>query len=172
MTLEASDLNDGAILQSTRQVAGTNDTVKFIITLPSGREFSSEYFQNERKREALHGWLQAVRQQVVFESEESEAAARRAFFEKQALEKRQQSELIVPVQSQPAEPPRSSGIVDPRVQELDALAHAKRMLASAAQRRGAAAAAHAAATTELGEAERNLSKWGRILAALEAPESE
>lgn len=174
MSLEASDLNDGAILQATRQIGGANDTVKFVITLPSGREFSSEYFQNERKREALHSWLSAVRQQVVFESEEAEAAAKRAYFEKQALEKRDLAMQPGPVVYVPPETSTrpSNGIALPAPSEEDALSHAKRMVASALQAKGLAMAAHTNAAAALGEADKNLKRWTQVLSVLEQPETE
>ncbi len=174
MSFEQSDLNDGTILQSTRQIAGPNDTVKFAITLPSGREFSSEFFQNDRKREALHSWLQVVRQQAVMESEEAEAAAKRAFFEKQALEKRQaaeRSQLIVPGPVEYVGPAQNESPTLEPVGSMDALSHARRQVASALQSKGLALAAHVKASETLADAERNLRRWTQVLAVLEAPEA-
>jgi hypothetical protein len=177
MALEASDLNDGSILQATRQVGGPNDTVKFVITLPSGREFTSEYFQNDRKREALHAWLPAVRQQVVGESEEAENEAKRAYFEKQAREKRDADMQPKPDLIVSADPLSFSHepLVLPRSAELvpeDALSHAKRMVASALQSKGLALAAHVKASETLADAEKNLRRWTAVLHVLELPEAD
>jgi hypothetical protein len=175
MALEGRDLNDGNILQATRQIGGPNDTVKFSITLPSGREFTSEYFQNDRKREALHAWLPAVRQQVVGDSEEAENEARRAFFEKQALEKRQaaeRSQLIVPGPVEYVGPAQNESPTLEPVGSMDALSHARRQVASALQSKGLALAAHVKASETLADAERNLRRWTQVLSVLESPEAD
>lgn len=175
MALESSDLNDGSILQATRQIGGPNDTVKFSITLPSGREFTSEYFQNDRKREALHAWLPAVRQQVVGDSEEAENEAKRAYFERQALAKRQEAEtpkIIVPGPVEYVGPAQNESPTLEPVGSLDALSHARRMVASALQAKGLALAAHVKASETLADAERNLRRWTAVLHVLESPEAD
>lgn len=78
MALELSDLNDGAILTSTRMVTNEQGHVQFSILLPSGRKIHSEWIPDDKKREALQAWLSAVKDAALADAEEEHAKSRRA----------------------------------------------------------------------------------------------
>lgn len=68
MALEASDLNDGTILQQTRQNTDVKGNIQFEITLPSGRLLKSEYINKDNARKALFAWIESVKEQAVVDS--------------------------------------------------------------------------------------------------------
>lgn len=68
MALEASDLNDGTILQQTKQITDPKGNIQFNITLPSGRLLKSEFMRKDDAREALKKWLEVVKEQAVADS--------------------------------------------------------------------------------------------------------
>jgi len=81
MALEASDLNDGAILQQTRQITDERGNIQFAIKLPSGRDLKSEFMRKEDARAGIKKWLEVVKEQAVADSDaerlERAAKARR-----------------------------------------------------------------------------------------------
>lgn len=70
MALEASDLNDGTILQQTKQAKDARGNIQFSITLPMGKELRSEFVQPDKAREALKLWLDVVKEQAIAEAKE------------------------------------------------------------------------------------------------------
>lgn len=63
--VQAADINDGNILQATRTVDIGNGTLRYEITLPSGRALESSPFQEEHKRKAMIMWCDSVREAIV-----------------------------------------------------------------------------------------------------------
>lgn len=82
MALEASDLNDGQILQQTKQRTDPKGNIQFVIKLPSGRDLTSEWIQKDNVRAAMKTWLEVVKEQAVADSNaerlERAAKSRRA----------------------------------------------------------------------------------------------
>lgn len=76
MGLEASDLSDGAILESTQQFQNGNGQVQFKITLPSGRELESEWLSPDMKKKAMVSWLDVVKDQAILDADQARAEAR------------------------------------------------------------------------------------------------
>jgi hypothetical protein len=78
MALETSDLNDGTILQQTRQLNNDKGQVQFVIKLPSGRDLKSEWMRKDDARAGMRQWLEVVKQQAIADSNEErlERAAR------------------------------------------------------------------------------------------------
>lgn len=68
MALESSDLNDGQILQQTRQVEDARGSIQFNITLPSGRILKSEFMRRDDARAGMRKWLEVVKEQAVADS--------------------------------------------------------------------------------------------------------
>lgn len=83
--IESSDLNDSDILEQTSQLNDGKGNIKFKITLPSGRELSSEWISPDHRRTAIHAWLEAVKAQAVADSE-AEEAERNARLRRKAAE--------------------------------------------------------------------------------------
>lgn len=77
MALEAADLNDGTILQQTKQTTDARGNIQFSIELPSGRTLKSEYISKDNARKALVAWLEVVKQQAVADSNEERLARAR-----------------------------------------------------------------------------------------------
>lgn len=77
MTLESSDIQDSEIMGMSRQETNDKGRIKFLATLPSGRELSSEFFDPGKKREALLAWLPAVRGAILSDDEETRLAAKK-----------------------------------------------------------------------------------------------
>jgi hypothetical protein len=90
MALEASDLNDGTILQQTRQNTDARGNIQFEITLPSGRLLKSEFINKDNARKALFAWIESVKEQAVADSnaERLERAAKSRRPEKMDIERR------------------------------------------------------------------------------------
>lgn len=68
MALESSDLNDGQILQQTRQITDERGNIQFNITLPSGRVLKSEFMRKDDARAGMRKWLDVVKEQAVADS--------------------------------------------------------------------------------------------------------
>lgn len=77
MALEASDMNDGSILQLTKQTADERGNIQLSIVLPTGRTLKSEFISPDRAKEALRTWLDVVKQQAVADAKEERLAAQR-----------------------------------------------------------------------------------------------
>lgn len=94
--LDTSDMNDGDILANTTQVTCKGGH-QFKYILPDGHEIKSECVPQEKKKEALHAWVDAVKNAAVQRDretrQETAARARRARIEREEQEARQ---LIVP----------------------------------------------------------------------------
>lgn len=90
MALEASDLNDGTILQQTRQNTDARGNIQFEITLPSGRLLKSEFINKDNARKALFAWIESVKEQAVADSnaERLERAAKSRRPEKMDIERK------------------------------------------------------------------------------------
>lgn len=90
MALEASDLNDGTILQQTRQNTDARGNIQFEITLPSGRLLKSEFINKDNARKALFAWIESVKEQAVADSnaERLERAAKSKRAGKMDIERR------------------------------------------------------------------------------------
>lgn len=69
MALEASDLNDGTILQQTRQITDERGNIQFAIKLPSGRDLKSEFMRKEDARQGIKKWLEVVKEQAVADAD-------------------------------------------------------------------------------------------------------
>lgn len=75
---QASDLNDGDIINATLLVPGDGAGLqKFQYKLPSGRVLESNEFSEDNRRRAILTWLDIVKQTVVEDLEETAAIARR-----------------------------------------------------------------------------------------------
>lgn len=68
MALEASDMNDGTILQQTKQLTDNKGQIQFNITLPSGRILKSEFMSKDNARQGMRQWLEVVKEQAVADS--------------------------------------------------------------------------------------------------------
>lgn len=92
MALEASDLNDGTILQQTKQNTDARGSVQFEIILPSGRKLTSEFIARDNAKKALYSWIETVKEQAVADSNaerlERAAKARRAAVGKMDIERK------------------------------------------------------------------------------------
>jgi hypothetical protein len=77
MALEAADLNDGAILQQTKQNRDMRGNVQFEIVLPMGKVLTSEFINPDNAREALKKWLEVVKEQAIAEAKEHRLAQQR-----------------------------------------------------------------------------------------------
>ena len=72
-------IQDNDILKMSRQE--TNDAgnrIRFVATLPSGRDLHSEWLDPGKRREAVQAWLGAVRAEIVADEEEARLQARKA----------------------------------------------------------------------------------------------
>src|SRR5688572_15948742 len=68
MALESSDLNDGQILQQTRQITDERGHIQFAFKLPSGRDLKSEFMRKEDARTGIKKWLDVVKEQAIADS--------------------------------------------------------------------------------------------------------
>lgn len=68
MALESSDLNDGQILQQTKQVEDARGSIQFSIVLPSGRTLKSEFMSRDNARAGMRKWLDVVKEQAIADS--------------------------------------------------------------------------------------------------------
>lgn len=93
MALEGRDINDGDIIGQTRQVANDKGHIQFQIDLPSGREVTSEWLNEDNRKKALLPWVEAVKREMVTDAEEVRAQARRS---SQEAEKARQRALTSP----------------------------------------------------------------------------
>jgi hypothetical protein len=78
-------IQDAEILKMSKQE--TNDAgnrIRFLATLPSGREIHSEWLDPGQRREAMKAWLAAVRAEIVRDEEEVHLKAKRARMEAMA----------------------------------------------------------------------------------------
>lgn len=86
-SIEASDINDGDIINQTQSLDCGNGMMKYSITLPGGAPLECTPFLIERRRDMSKVWIATVRQQIVERAgaaaETSRAAALRARREKQ-----------------------------------------------------------------------------------------
>lgn len=108
MGLEASDLSDGAILESTQQFQNGNGQVQFKITLPSGRELESEWLSPDMKKKAMVQWLDVVKDQAILDADQARAEAREAAM-KQRRDAAQAQEPTPENVSTDTQPPSSTG---------------------------------------------------------------
>lgn len=77
MSLEGRDINDSAIIDSTRKARNDKGQTQFSIDLPSGREITSEWLSEDNVKKALVPWIEAVRTNMIADAEEVRAQARR-----------------------------------------------------------------------------------------------
>jgi prolyl-tRNA editing enzyme YbaK/EbsC (Cys-tRNA(Pro) deacylase) len=78
MSLEASDVNDGAILGATQREHDEKGNARLKIILPSGRELASDYINPEQLSTAIMlTWCESVRAEVAFDGQEAEARLKR-----------------------------------------------------------------------------------------------
>lgn len=85
--LEESQVNDRSILEATvieRQ--DHSGRIRFKTTLPSGRDLNSEWIQESDKTKAGILWAEAVRGQIVADSQEAAAKAKRVLREVKAAQ--------------------------------------------------------------------------------------
>jgi hypothetical protein len=66
MSLEAKDINDGAILAATMQEAGANGSARFSIILPDGHRLCSEWIGEQNVRRARVAWLDQVKAAIEY----------------------------------------------------------------------------------------------------------
>jgi hypothetical protein len=76
------DIMDGTVIENQDH----SGRIRFKTTLPSGRDLNSEWIQASDKTKAGILWVAAVRQQIVADSEESAARARRELKELKAAQ--------------------------------------------------------------------------------------
>lgn len=180
MSLEQSDLSDGAILESTQQFQNGNGQVQFKITLPSGRELESEWLSPDMKKKAMVQWLDVVKDQAILDADQARAEAREVAMklrrEPQSTSQESQAQTTVPATS--AETPSSiiqtstvqpAGMTNPAAAPSpDAYVEAGLKAAQANYNHWDAVAAEA--VTRLTEAGNNIDKWMNIKKALEGHE--
>lgn len=77
MALEAADMNDGTILQATKQTKDDRGNIQFSISLPMGKELKSEFISPDNARQALKTWLEVVKEQAIAEAKEHRLAQQR-----------------------------------------------------------------------------------------------
>ena len=85
--IEESQVNDRSILEATvieRQ--DHSGRIRFKTTLPSGRDLNSEWIQESDKTKAGILWAEAVRGQIVADSQEAAARAKRVLREVKAAQ--------------------------------------------------------------------------------------
>lgn len=172
MALESKDFDDQSIMRATQQENGANDTFRLKITMPlSGREVTSEWVRQDKRKEALFAWVNAVRVEAQADIAEYERERK----EKALKERAKQSSIVdsagVPVSSTPlaavapsgpaALPaPFSSSLTNPDDYIADQL---KRAMIREAETCDAALAAQRAH----GDAIANLAKWQKLANALQ-----
>lgn len=76
MDLEASDINDGTILNATKQSTDARGNVQFRVTLPSGREIHSEWIKSDQRKQAMMAWLEKVKEQITSDVQDLQRAKR------------------------------------------------------------------------------------------------
>ncbi len=148
--VQASDVNDGDLLNATRTV-DLGSGYKFEIILPSGRVLESAPVGNDYpKRDAILQWLDAVRNSIVEDSANAARAARDAHLSEP---------LSGPGASDasPANLPGTASIAEtiPDRQFSDPVEYARSQLLAASKR-----------LSELTAAERDVERWRRVLASL------
>src|SRR5690348_1917385 len=82
MSEQDAHIQDAEILKISKQE--TNDAgnrIRFLATLPSGREIHSEWLDPGQRREAMKAWLGAVRAEIVADEEETRLKAKRGALE-------------------------------------------------------------------------------------------
>lgn len=78
MSESDAHIQDSDILEMTGQEVNKAKThIRFVATLPSGRQLSSEWLDPGRKREAMLKWLEAVRANIAADEEEARLRAKR-----------------------------------------------------------------------------------------------
>lgn len=87
-SIEATDINDGWIIDKTARIDCGNGQMKFQITLPNGDPFECSPFRIDAQREMIRVWMGAVRQAIMERGQIAAEASREA-----ALRARQQEQL-------------------------------------------------------------------------------
>lgn len=163
--IEKGDINDSEVLSKTRQERGQNDSIRFLLTLPSGREIHSEWIPTDQQKKALFLWIDAAKDQILLDAEESAAAVKRA---------RKPPQPEIEVEEDPA---AAHGVREmarkvaeqPKVE--DPIQHAKNQVALLVAEEAHWLAEFQRATKHLDTTRKMLRKWQTIVASLDAGES-
>ena len=166
MTLEASDVNDGAILQQTRQETAGNGAVRFSIDMPDGTPLQSEWISPEHRSKALMAWCETVRGQVASRAQAAAQAA--AQVAREAALKAARSRMVEVVDTPP--PGRPHFTAHGQVQ--DPLEHARSQLYLLEREVEHWEAEHGDAARKLNNARKARDKWAKIVEALSTNEED
>lgn len=150
--IQASDINDGDILNGTRTIEVGNG-YKFEITLPSGRVLESAPVSSDYpKRDAILAWLGAVRDSIVEDGANAARAARDAH-----MAEARARDLANPpdVRSSQSLFTPAAAAASPGYTGTDPIEYAKANLRSAIERLAA-----------LSTAEADVQKWQRVVESL------
>lgn len=158
--IEASDLNDGQILNATRQETNNSDQLRFSIVLPSGRKVTSEWIDRSKAKQAMFAWLETIKSQVVQDGEAKQEAARKA---------RRDAALLsesAPTVSAGTDTPPTLATGRGRTEGADPFLYAERQLALAAAEVQHWDWTYKDAEQKLKKATAVRDKWARILSQL------
>lgn len=84
MSENDAHIQDSQILAMSKQEANERGMLRFLATLPSGREVATGWFDPGKKREMMQTWLAGVRAELVKDEEEAKAAMRRRLSQQDA----------------------------------------------------------------------------------------
>jgi hypothetical protein len=140
MGLEASDVNDGAILGSTERRQNDKGQVQLAVMLPVGRELTSEWIAPDSLNSSVMlAWCESVRGQIEFDANEQELAAKRAW----QMKKRDEEMGILDYRGDSGTPPDAIGgpiggsgsppTLPPSLPATDPLSYARQELERAAR---------------------------------------
>lgn len=172
--IEAQEISDKQVMNATKvEAQAASGRIRFITTLPSGRELSSEWIKESNKTQGVLKWCEAVRGAIVGDAEEEAAKTRRRLREQQQATSAPAlpAELALPSISPSLLGQRgSTGLATPAGQTLssDPTAFLEQALAQAEQTeafwRGEALKANANHSAAVAA----LQKWRQIKASLSA----
>lgn len=83
-SVEENEINDRDIMTATKIFEDAHGRIQFKTTLPSGRDLNSEWVQASDKSKAGILWAEAVRGQIIADSQEASAKARKDLKERRA----------------------------------------------------------------------------------------
>lgn len=110
--IQASDINDGDILQQTRKLAVGNG-IQLEFTLPSGQVLKSDVLEATSIGKAMIGWCNAVKERIVEDAASAADAAARKTRESQLGSQRSLDDFIPKTEPTAAEL-RAAGVPDVR----------------------------------------------------------
>lgn len=169
--IQGSDINDGDIINLTRQETNDKGQVRFYYPMPDGTPLMSEWVQDEHVKAARRQWVEAVRQQLVASAQRATDAAMSSIREKQM----QEHSLDIPemvrenttTAGHAASPDRKPDGLGLR--NTDPVEHARACLVKATEEAEYWAQEELKAAQKKYAAETAASKWTRVIAVLNAP---